>query len=154
MIARVLIIGAGYVGISHAVALAENNEIIILDNNQDKVNKINNGDSVINEPDLNESFNIRRTNITATCDKSLILENHEFILICLPTDLNNESGELDTSIISDYIEYIVKNTKSKIIIKSTVPIGYTQNQIDRYGDDRIIFSPEFLREGNSLDRYL
>ena len=144
----VLIIGAGYVGMSHALGFAKNCEVKVLDIDKKKVNKINDGDILINEHHYDQSQNLI-FNIEATTDKTVILEEYKYVLICLPTDLNNESGDLETTIISDYIKYIIGASKSHIVIKSTVPIGYTQGQIDEYGPDRILFSPEFLREDNS-----
>lgn len=144
----VLIIGAGYVGMSHALGFAKNCEVKVLDIDKKKVNKINDGDILINEHHYDQSQNLI-FNIEATTDRTVILEEYKYVLICLPTDLNDESGDLETTIISDYIKYIIDATKSYIIIKSTVPIGYTQSQIDEYGSGRILFSPEFLREDNS-----
>tara|TARA_X000000368_G_C23051436_1_gene721598 strand:- start:1115 stop:2287 length:1173 start_codon:yes stop_codon:yes gene_type:complete len=144
----VLIIGAGYVGMSHALGFAKNCKVKVLDIDQEKVNKINDGDLLINEHHHDPSQNLI-LNVEATTDRTVILEEYKYVLICLPTDLNDESGDLETTIISDYIKYIIDATKSYIIIKSTVPIGYTQGQIDEYGSGRILFSPEFLREDNS-----
>ena len=139
----VLIIGAGYVGMSHALGFAKNCEVKVLDIDQEKVNKINDGDLLINEHHHDSSQNLI-LNVEATTDRKVILEEYKYVLICLPTDLNDESGDLETTIISDYIKYIIDATKSYIIIKSTVPIGYTQSQIDEYGSGRILFSPEFI----------
>ncbi len=150
MSSKILIIGLGYVGLSQAILLHKKNSIHILDTNEEKIKLINANKSPLNEKEYIDYFSTNKVELRGFSNKENIDNDYSFILICLPTDFNHNIGKLNTSFIENYIQYFIENTNSKIIIKSTIPIGFTESQIQKYSTKNIAFSPEFLREGSSL----
>ncbi|MBQ6510588.1 nucleotide sugar dehydrogenase [Candidatus Saccharibacteria bacterium] len=147
---KIAIAGTGYVGLSLAVLLSTKYEVSSLDIIPEKVSMINNGVSPIEDAYIEEYFR-KELNLRATLDYASAFENAEFIIISTPTDYDAESNRFNTSSVEDVIEKAVKiNPGATIIIKSTVPVGYTESIRKRYKKENIIFSPEFLREGNAL----
>lgn len=147
---KICIVGAGYVGFSLSVLLSEKNDIVVYDIDKEKVDMINNNISPIEDEDIYYYLNNKKLNLKATCNYQVAFENSKYIIICTPTNFDCKTNSFDTSSIEDVITKIKNvNNDAVIIIKSTVPIGYTKKIKNRYGMN-IIFSPEFLREGKSL----
>ena len=148
---KITVVGTGYVGMSMAVLLAQHNDVIALDIDEARVDLINQGKPTVVDADIHEFLDDRELSITATMDKKEAYEEAEFIIIATPTDYNPETTYFDTSSVETVIdEAMALNETAAIIIKSTVPVGFTGSMKDKYGTARIIFSPEFLREGQAL----
>ena len=148
---KITVVGTGYVGMSMAVLLAQHNEVTALDIDGARVALINRGKSTVADADIQDFLDDRELSITATMDKKEAYEEAEFIIIATPTDYDSETNYFDTSSVETVIdEAIALNETAAIIIKSTVPVGFTGSMKDKYGTARIIFSPEFLREGQAL----
>ena len=148
---KITIVGMGYVGFSLSVLLAEKNNIVCYDIDINKINKIDNNISPIKDKDINHYLANKKLNITATnSNKSIYLDN-DFIIISTPTDYDVETNQFDVSSVESTIRDILEvNRNVPIIIKSTVPKGYTEKIKIKFNYERIYFSPEFLREGNAL----
>jgi len=148
---KITVVGTGYVGLSNAVLLSQHNDVIALDINEEKVCKINNRQSPIVDQDIQVFFNNNRLNLTATIDKRVAYEDSELVIIATPTDYDPKENYFDTSTVESVIEDVLKyNSTSTIVIKSTVPVGYTEKINKQYNVSNILFSPEFLREGKAL----
>jgi UDPglucose 6-dehydrogenase len=148
---KITVVGTGYVGMSMAVLLAQHNDVTALDIDASRVDSINQGKSTVADADIQEFLGDRELSITATMDKKEAYEEAEFIIIATPTDYDPETNYFDTSSVETVIdEAIALNETAAIIIKSTVPVGFTGSMKDKYETARIIFSPEFLREGQAL----
>lgn len=148
---KITVVGTGYVGLSNAVLLSQNNEVIALDVVKEKVDLINKRVSPIGDNEIEDFFANKKLNLTATLDKEFAYKDSEVVVIATPTDYDPEKNFFDTSSVDSVIEDVKKYTpNSTVIIKSTVPVGYTQKMQDKYPDLDIIFSPEFLREGKAL----
>ena len=149
---KITIIGAGYVGMSLAVLLSKKNEVKLLDIDEEKVSSINANQSPIFEADIIEALKTKDLNLSAFTDPEEAIRNSDFIFIATPTNFNESNNSFDTSIVEISIKNALKFSKPKslIIIKSTVPIGFTETQSFNFKSDRIVFSPEFLREGKAL----
>ena len=148
---KITVVGTGYVGLSLSVLLAQQNEVSALDIDEDKVNKINDKISPISDNEIELFLSTKSLNLFATTDKVLAYSNAQFIIVATPTDYDTENNFFNTqsveAVIKDALQY---NPKATIIIKSTVPVGFTHKIKDELGVDNIIFSPEFLREGKAL----
>ena len=148
---KITVVGTGYVGMSMAVLLSQHNEVTALDIDGARVALINQGKSTVADDDIQEFLDNRELSIIATVDKKEAYEEAEFIIIATPTDYDPETNYFDTSSVETVIdESIAFNETAAIIIKSTVPVGFTGSMENKYGMARIIFSPEFLREGQAL----
>jgi len=148
---NITVVGIGYVGLSNAILLAQNNEVIALDTDKDKVLKVNQGISPLKDPEIYNYLCNFRLNLTATQDKFEAYRKAEIIIICTPTDYDTESNRFDTSSIEKVLTDVFKICESpKVVIRSTIPIGYVRKIQKRYNTKDIIFAPEFLREGKAL----
>lgn len=149
---KILIYGSGYVGASLGVLLSQKYETIIIDINKRKVDQINNKISPINNRLSQTLLDSGLLNLKADSCANKYLHSVDIVFIALPTDFNNELNSFDTSLIEQVIKNIYEtNRKIKIVIKSTVPIGFTNNQKEIYPDMEIYFSPEFIRENSSIE---
>lgn len=143
--------GIGYVGLSNAILLAQHNEVTAVDVFQEKVDLINNRRSPIIDREIEEYLATKDLNLKATTDGAAAYKDAEYIIIATPTNYDPDKNYFDTSSIEAVIGLVLKvNRDAVMIIKSTVPVGYTKSVRERFGTDRIIFSPEFLREGRAL----
>lgn len=148
---KITVVGTGYVGLSLAVLLAQKNEVCALDINSQRVALINNRKSPIEDKDISKYLRNKKLNLSATTDPLLAYNNAEFVIIATPTNYDVENNKFDTSSIESVIETLINiNQAATIIIKSTVPVGYTKAISKKYKLKNIIFSPEFLREGKAL----
>lgn len=148
---KITVAGTGYVGMSIAVLLAQHNEVIALDIIKEKVDLINNKKSPIVDKEIEEYLQDKELNLIATTDENLAFSKAEFIVIATPTDYDPDKNYFNTSTVESVIEKVLKiNKQATMFIKSTVPVGYTKEIKERFKTDRIIFSPEFLREGKAL----
>lgn len=148
---KIAIAGVGYVGLSLATLLSQYNEVVALDIIKDKVDKINSKISPIEDKYIEKYLRTKKLNLRATLDYKDAFYKADFIIICMPTNYDEKSNFFDTSLVEETIEKI-KNMKiqTTIIIKSTVPVGFTERMKTKYNMNNIIFSPEFLREGKAL----
>lgn len=148
---KITVVGTGYVGLSNAILLSQKNEVIALDIIEEKVNLINQKKSPIVDKEITEYLQNHNLNLKATTDKNLAYNNPDFIIIATPTDYDSEKNFFNTSSVESVISLVNKNCPdSTIIIKSTIPVGFTKKIKTQYPNLNIIFSPEFLREGKAL----
>ncbi len=148
---RIAVAGIGYVGLSNAVLLAQNNEVTAVDIFQEKVDMINNRKSPIIDRELEEYLSAKPLNLRATTNGEEAYRGAEFIIIATPTNYDPDMNYFDTSSIEQVVELVLRvNPDAVMVIKSTVPVGYTKRIKERYDTPNIMFSPEFLREGRAL----
>ena len=149
---KIAVAGTGYVGLSLATLLSQNNEVVALDIIPEKVEKINNRISPIKDEYIEKFFKEKRLNLRATIDYKEAFTGADFVIISTPTNYDEEKNFFDTSSVEDIIEKVISMNDKNItmVIKSTIPVGYTENIKEEYNIDNIFFSPEFLREGKAL----
>ena len=148
---KITVVGTGYVGMSMAVLLAQNNDVIALDIEQSRIDLINKRESTIIDLDIKNYLKNKKINLKATLDEELAYTDREFIIVATPTNYDPQTNYFDTSSVEQVINRCINYNKSAtIIIKSTVPVGFTASMQQKFSTDRIIFSPEFLREGRAL----
>jgi UDPglucose 6-dehydrogenase len=147
----IAVAGVGYVGLSLAVLLAQHNKVYAVTTTPAKVEMINGGKSPIQDDEISEFLKNKKLDLTATTDKEFAYSRAELIIIATPTNYDDVTQHFDTSAVEDVIDIALRvNPKATLIIKSTVPVGYTDGIRKHYGIDNIIFSPEFLRESKAL----
>ena len=148
---KIAVAGTGYVGLSLATLLSQNNEVIALDVIPEKVEKINNRISPIKDKEIEEFFRTKELNLKATLDYKDAFEGAKFIIISTPTNYDDEKNHFDTSSVEDIIQKVISmNINTTMVVKSTIPVGFIKAMKQKYNIDNIMFSPEFLREGKAL----
>lgn len=147
---KIAVVGIGYVGLSNAVLLAQNHEVMVVDIVEDKVNKINQRISPIVDNEIQEYLSTKNLNLVATTDLAKAVEGAEYVFVATPTDYDTKTNFFNTSSVDSVIEAVSKiNPNATIVIKSTIPVGYTKSKKEQ-GYKNLIFVPEFLREGKAL----
>ena len=148
---KIAVAGTGYVGLSMATLLAQNNEVVAVDIIPEKVEKINNRFSPIQDEYIEKYFAEKQLNLTATLNAESAYRDADFVIIAAPTNYDSQKNFFDTSAVEEVIETVMKyNPTAIIVIKSTIPVGYTESIRMKTGSDNILFSPEFLRESKAL----
>ena len=148
---KIAVVGAGYVGLSMATLLSQRNEVVVLDIIADRIEKINKRICPIRDEYIEKFFNEKYLNLVATLDSALAYKDAEFVIIATPTNYDPQKNFFDTSAVEGVVrDVLILNSKAIIVVKSTVPVGFTVMACKKYATENIIFSPEFLRESKAL----
>lgn len=148
---KIAIAGIGYVGLSNAILLAQHHEVTAVDIIEEKVEMINQRRSPLVDREIEDYLANAKLDLTATTDGVHAYENADYVIISTQTNYDEKKNYFDTSSVEEVLELVLKvNPHAVIVIKSTIPVGYTQSVCEKYHTDRILFSPEFLREGQAL----
>jgi len=148
---KITVVGSGYVGMSLAVLLAQNNNVVVLDVDPARIDMVNSKQSTVADTEIEAFLAGRELSLTATLDKETAYEGSSFVVVATPTNYDSDTNRFDTSsvdsVVSDALEL---NSDAMVVIKSTIPVGHTKSLQKKYATDRVTFSPEFLREGQAL----
>lgn len=148
---KIAVVGLGYVGLSLAVLLAQRDEVVALDVNTGRVDQVKAGVSPIEDADITDFLKNRDLNLTATTDAARALEGADYVIIATPTNYDTRTNRFDTSTVEGVIAQARRLApEATVVVKSTIPVGFTERMRAEHGTDRILFSPEFLREGRAL----
>ena len=148
---KITVVGSGYVGMSLSVLLAQHNDVTILDLDVERIKKINKLQSTIVDPEVSFFLKEKKLSLKGTLDKEKAYKEAEFIIIATPTDYDENSNSFDTSVVDGVVEDAINiNPNALIIIKSTIPVGHTEALQEKFSTKKVVFSPEFLREGMAL----
>ena len=148
---KITVVGSGYVGMSLAVLFAQHNDVVVLDVDSARVNSINNKQSTVADPEIEAFLNKKELGLTATLDKNAAYENASFVVVATPTNYDPDTNRFDTSSVDGVVKDALElNSDALVVIKSTIPVGHTKSLQEKNNTNRVIFSPEFLREGQAL----
>lgn len=148
---NITVVGTGYVGFANAVLLAQHNRVIAMDISKERVDLVNQGISPIEDREITKYLEEVPLDLTATTDDVLAYKDAKYVFIATPTDYDPETNAFDTESLESVIQRVIAvNPEAVMIIKSTVPVGYTKGMKERFGTNNLVFSPEFLREGQAL----
>ena len=148
---KITVVGSGYVGMSLAVLLAQLNDVIILDVDRARIDKINSSQSTVSDAEIEAFLVEKELSLMATLDKQSAYEGSSFVVVATPTNYDSHTNRFDTSSVDSVVKDALElNADALVVIKSTIPVGHTKSLQEKYATDRIIFSPEFLREGQAL----
>ena len=149
--AKITVVGSGYVGSSLAVLLAQHNDVTVLDIDASQVDKVNSKQSTVVDNEIESFLTKKELSLFATLDKQVAYKDASFIVVATPTNYDPETNRFDTSSVDSVVDDALSiNTKALIVIKSTIPVGHTKRLQQKHQTNRVIFSPEFLREGQAL----
>jgi UDPglucose 6-dehydrogenase len=148
---KITVVGSGYVGMSLSVLLAQHNDVTVLDIDAERVCRINNKQSTVADTEIESFLAEKSLSLVATLDKQVAYQGASFIIVATPTNYDSDTNCFDTSSVDAVVEDALKlNLDALVVIKSTIPVGHTKSLQERFETDRVIFSPEFLREGQAL----
>lgn len=148
---KISVVGAGYVGMSLAVLLAQHNEVVVLDIDSARVDKVNKKQTTIVDAEIEKFLAEKELCLTATLDKHVAYDGASYVIVAIPTNYDPDKNSFDTSLVDKVVNDALQlNKKALVVIKSTIPVGHTRLLQDQHNTDRVIFSPEFLREGQAL----
>ena len=148
---NITIVGSGYVGMSLSVLLSQHNNVTVLDIDPDRVDMVNKNQSTVADKEIELFLNKKSLSLSATLDKKLAYKDSDFIIVATPTDYNPKTNYFDTQLVDVVVkDALGLNKNALVIIKSTIPLGHTKTLQDKFKTNRLIFSPEFLREGKAL----
>jgi UDPglucose 6-dehydrogenase len=148
---KITVVGSGYVGMSLSVLLAQHNHVTVLDVNTERVDKINNKQSTVADTEIELFLAKKSLSLVATLDKQIAYEGARFVIVATPTNYDTVINSFDTSSVDAVVEDALSfNKEALVIIKSTIPVGHTKSLQEKFDTDRVVFSPEFLREGQAL----
>ena len=148
---KLTVVGSGYVGLSLAVLLAQHNDVTLLDIDGSQVDKVNSKQSTVVDNEIESFLTKKELSLFATLDKQVAYKDASFIVVATPTNYDPETNRFDTSSVDSVVDDALSiNTKALIVIKSTIPVGHTKRLQQKHQTNRVIFSPEFLREGQAL----
>ncbi|WP_443629464.1 nucleotide sugar dehydrogenase [Candidatus Njordibacter sp. Uisw_002] len=152
---KITVVGSGYVGMSLAVLLAQHNDVVVLDVDPTRVDKVNNKQSTVADAEIEAFLIEKELSLTATLDKYSAYEGASFVVIATPTNYDSDTNRFDTSSVDGVVKDALQlNLDALVVIKSTIPVGHTKSLQKKHSTDRVIFSPEFLREGQALKNNL
>jgi len=148
---KITVVGSGYVGMSLAVLLSRHNDVVVLDVDAARVDKVNNKQSTVADAEIEAFLVEKELSLSATLDKYLAYEQASFVVVATPTNYDSDNNRFDTSSVDGVVKDALElNRDALVVIKSTIPVGHIKSLQEKYDTDRVIFSPEFLREGQAL----